>query len=104
MSVMSTINLPNNGVNETGSASEGLSPGRCPMEEQRGPGRHPATAPRIQRRKWSQEDNRIVMECYYQSEPRRNGYRTGADWPVGLPGDRPVGPPKIMKFFFSFCY
>ena len=29
---------------------------------------------------------------------------TGADWPVGLPGDRPVGPPKIMKFFFSFCY
>ena len=75
MSVMSTINLPSNGVNETGSTSEGLSPGRCPMEEQRGPGRHPATAPRIQRRKSSQEDNRIVMECYYQSEPRRNGYR-----------------------------
>ena len=64
LSVMSTIDLPNNGVNETGSVSEGLSPGRCPMEEQRGPGRHPATAPRIQRRKWSQEGNRIV-----------NGYR-----------------------------
>ena len=74
MSVMSTINLPNNGVNETGSVSEGFSPGRCPMEEQRGSGRHPATAPRIQRRKWSQEDNRVVMECY-QSEPRRNGHR-----------------------------
>ena len=45
------------------------------MEEQRGPGRHPATAPRIQRRKWCQYDNRVVMECYYQSEPKRNGYR-----------------------------
>ena len=75
MSVMSTINLPNNGVNETGSVSEGFSPVRCPTEEQRGPGCNPATAPRIQRRKWSQEDNRTVMECYYQSEPRRNGYR-----------------------------
>ena len=75
LSVMSTIDLPNNGVNETGSVSDGLSPGKCPMEEQRGPGLHPATAPRIQRRKWSQEDNRVVMECYYQSEPRLNGYR-----------------------------
>ena len=75
MSVMTTIDLPNNAVNETRSQCEGLSPGRCPMEEQRGPGRHPATAPRIQRRKWCQYDNRVVMECYYQSEPKRNGYR-----------------------------
>ena len=25
---------------------------------------------------------------------------SGADVPVGLPGDRPVGPPKIITFFF----
>ena len=75
MSVMESTDLPNNGVNGTGSQCEGPSPGRCPMEEQRGPGRHPATAQRIQRRKWCQYDNRVVMECYYKSEPKRNGYR-----------------------------
>ena len=48
---MSTIDLTNNGVNETGSVSEGLSPGRSPMEDQRGLGPHPATAP------WTKEEN-----------------------------------------------
>ena len=28
----------------------------------------------------------------------------GADWPVGLPGDRPVVPPKIITIFSLFCY
>ena len=27
----------------------------------------------------------------------------GADWPVGLPGDRPVGPPKIIITFLNFA-
>ena len=27
------------------------------------------------RRKWSQEENRGVMQCYYRSEYERNGYR-----------------------------
>ena len=53
---------------------EGLSPGRCLMEEQRGPILHPASASRIQRRKWCQNDKMVVMKCY-QSELRRNGYR-----------------------------
>jgi len=66
--------IGNNGVNETGTKGEGLSPGRCLMAQQHEPGRHQATARRI-RRKWSQEDNRIVMECYYRSEPGRIGYR-----------------------------
>jgi len=66
--------IANNGVNETGTKGEGLSPGRCLMAQQHEPGRHQATARRI-RRKWSQEDNRIVMECYYRSEPGRIGYR-----------------------------
>ena len=67
-------NIVNNGVNETGTEGEGLSPGRCLMAQQHEPGHHQATARRI-RRKWSQDDNRIVMECYYRSEPGRIGYR-----------------------------
>ena len=27
----------------------------------------------------------------------------GADWPVGLPGDRPVGTPKIIAIFSNFA-
>ena len=44
------------------------------MAQQHEPGRHQATARRI-RRKWSQDDNRIVMECYYRNELGRIGYR-----------------------------
>ena len=50
----------NNGVNRTGTPCEGLSPGRCSPAQQRGPGRHPATA----RMKWNKE-----MKCYYRSKP-----------------------------------
>ena len=66
--------ITDNGVNETGTPGEGFSPGRCLMAQQQGPGLQQTTARRI-RRKWSQDDNRIVMECYYSSEPGRNGYR-----------------------------
>ena len=60
-----------NGVNE---APESSSPCRCSVGEQRGPGRHHATA-RTRRRKWTLDDNRRVMGCYYESNPSRNGYR-----------------------------
>ena len=64
MSVMSTIDLSNNGVNGTGSRNdEGSSPGRCLMDEQGGPGRNPVTA----RMKWNKAINIAVMECYYLS-------------------------------------
>lgn len=56
--------FPNNGVNGAGASSEGASPGRCPVGEQRRPGRHPDTA----RLKWSKEVNRVVMECYLRSK------------------------------------
>ena len=46
MSVMSNNGLSNNGVNDVGTSSEGLSPGRCPVAQQRGPGRQPMTASR----------------------------------------------------------
>ena len=74
MSVMSNNGLSNNGVNEAGTSSEGLLPGRCPTAQQRGPGRQPATARRI-RKKWSYEENIIVMECFFRSNPKVIGYR-----------------------------
>ena len=44
--------------------------------EQDGSGCHWTTADkRTKRRKWSQEENSIVMQCYYRSENGRNGYR-----------------------------
>ena len=63
-------------MNETGTEGEGLSPGRCLMAQQHEPGLHQATARRI-RRKWSLNDNRIVVKCYYRSDPGRIGYRKG---------------------------
>lgn len=67
----SNEDISDNGVNGTGAASKGVSPGRCPMEEQRWPGHHQVTA----RMKWSKEVNRIVMRCFYKSEPNKRGYR-----------------------------
>ena len=34
-----------------------------------------ATGTKSTRRKWTQEDNRCVMACYYQSQPEIRGYR-----------------------------
>ena len=65
----------NNCVNETGAECESFSPGRCSMVQQHGPGRHQATAAVTRRRKWTQDDNRMVMKCYYESVPSKNGYR-----------------------------
>ena len=45
MSEMKDMNTINNDMNGTGShGAESASSGMCPMGEQRGPGRHPATA------------------------------------------------------------
>ena len=67
---------PNNGENETEASSKGLSPGRGLIGEQDGPSHHQTTADRrTARRKWSQEENRVVMQCYYRSEYGGNGYR-----------------------------
>ena len=67
-----------NDVKEAGTNSgEDLSPGRCPTEQQSGPGRHRTTANVGRRIKWSQEVNRIVMECYYSNNPEVAGYIEG---------------------------
>lgn len=65
MSEMSDQSFEINGVNGTGTNSEGASPGRVSPVRQRGPGRHPVTA----RMKWSKEVNKVVMECFYRSRP-----------------------------------
>ena len=76
MSVMSNQSISMNGVKEARTdCGEGLSPSRCPTEQQGGPSRHCTTAKEGRRRKWSQEVNRIVMECYYSSNPEVVGYR-----------------------------
>ena len=64
-SEMSFSNYESNGVNEIGTMSEDLSPGRCPTVRQGGPGRYQATA----KMKWSKELNVAVMECYFLSKP-----------------------------------
>ena len=56
MSEMSIHSIENNGVNGTGSTRESSSSGRCSSEQQRGPGRKPATA----RLKWNKEVNKVV--------------------------------------------
>ena len=62
---MSNQNIENNDVNGAGTFCEGSSSGRCSPAQQRGPGRNPTTA----RMKWSKEVNKVVMECFYRSEP-----------------------------------
>ena len=69
-----------NGVNGTGVFDEGASPGRVAGGQQPAPGRYPATAAqesgsRKGRRKWSIEENSVLMECYFKSIPKKRGYR-----------------------------
>ena len=47
---MSNIEFQTNDVNGTGACSEGVASGRCPVDQQRRPGRHPATAEQRQKR------------------------------------------------------
>ena len=74
---MSNDNISDNGVNEAGTDnSEGLAPGSCSVRTQADPGRHPMTArKRTSRAAWSKEVNKIVMKCFYKSEPSKRGYR-----------------------------
>ena len=67
MSEMSNQMETDNGVNDTGTNVEGVTPGREPIVQQDGPGRQPATA--RSRIRWSKEINKVVMECYYLSKP-----------------------------------
>jgi len=70
---MSEQNIVNNDANGIGTSCDGPTSGRCPMDAQRGPGRHPATAKK--RTKWSREENMVLFECYRKSEANKRNYR-----------------------------
>ena len=70
---MSLNNSLHNGVNEARTDNcEGLSPGRCPVGKQRGPGCHQISA----RKKWKKEENKAAISCYLKAtKESRREYR-----------------------------
>ena len=70
---MSSNEMETNDVNGSRLAEEGPSSARC--SRQRNIGRHHANPVISKRRKWTSQDNKIVMECYFLSEPKIGGYR-----------------------------
>ena len=71
---MNSIENRENNVNGAGtSQGESSSFGRGSWGQQRGPGRRHATA--RTRVKWTKELNKIIMECYYRSEPKKRRFR-----------------------------
>ena len=73
---MSNIEFHTNDVNRTGACSEVVVSDRCPVDQQCGTCRHPATAEQRQKRLgWSKEDIKLLFECYIRSEPERRGHR-----------------------------
>ena len=70
---MSSNDIETNDVNGSRLAEQGLFSGRC--SRQGNIGRHHANPVISKRRKWSSQENKIVMECYLLSEPKIGGYR-----------------------------
>ena len=64
MSKMSYKKSLNNSVKEAGIEGEGFSPSRCLVGKQHRPGCHPATTSR----KWSKEDNKMAILCFFASK------------------------------------
>ena len=62
-----------NDVNGFRLAEHGSSSERCSRQENIG--RHHASPVISKRRKWTSQENTIVMECYLLSEPKIRGYR-----------------------------
>ena len=70
---MSSNEIETNDVNGFRFAEQGLSCGRC--SRQGSIGRHHVNPVISKRRKWTSQENKIVMECYLLSEPKIRGYR-----------------------------
>ena len=70
---MSSNEVQTNEVNGSRLAEQGFSSGRC--SRQGNIGRHHANPLISKRRKWTSQENKIVMECYLLSEPKIRGYR-----------------------------
>ena len=70
---MSSTEIQTNDVNGSRLAEQGPSSGRC--SRQGNIGRHHANPVISKRRKWTSQENKIVMESYLLSEPKIIGYR-----------------------------
>ena len=68
---MSSNEIETNDVNGSQLAEQGPSSGRC--SQQGNIGCHHANPVICKRRKWTSEENKIIMECYLLSEPRLEG-------------------------------
>ena len=69
--MINNIEVEINGFNGTAHLDGGPSLGREVGVEQPTTGRYPVTA----RRKFEKLTNKVIMECYYRSNPGRRGYR-----------------------------
>ena len=70
---MSSDEMETNDVNGSRLAEQGPSSSRCSL--QGNIGRHHVNPVISKRRKWTSQENKIVMECYLLSEPKIGGYR-----------------------------
>ena len=70
---MSSNETETHDVNGSRLAEQGPSYGRC--SRQGNTGRHHANPVISKRRKWTSQENKIVMECYLLSERRIRGHR-----------------------------
>ena len=70
---MSSNEIETNDVNGSRLAVQGPSSGRC--SRQGNIGLHHASPVISKRRKWTSQENKIVMEYYLLSEPKIRGYR-----------------------------
>ena len=70
---MSSNEIETNDVNGSRLAVQGPVSGRC--SRQRNIGRDHANPVISKRRKWTSQENKIVMECYLLSEPKIRRYR-----------------------------
>ena len=70
---MSSNEIETNGLNGLQLAEQGPWSGRC--SRQGNIGRHHANPVISKRRKWTSQENKIVMECYLLSESKIRGYR-----------------------------
>ena len=70
---MSSNEIETSNVNESRLAEQGPSSGRC--SQQGNNGRHHVNPVISKRRKWTCQENKIIMECYLLSEPMIRGYR-----------------------------
>ena len=70
---MSSNEIETNNLNGSRLTEQGPSYGRCSRQENIG--RHHANPVLSKRKKWTSEENKIIVECYLMSEPNIRAYR-----------------------------